>query len=192
MKASPIIYFSSTYYGVAGPALIYSGFAAPTPAPVPTIDNGVAGVIGAAIGAIVVLVGHFVTAKKNRNEEKATVQVGFQSLVGGLQEQINVMKKDVEGLHLEVKALKDRNSELQLDNYKLRAEVQTKDEVIRGFSRWQKLWEGWFQRLSQALTTEVLDDIGPVPDYTWQMKEFMREVEPDAKNSIHLPRDTDQ
>ena len=173
-------------------SLIYSGAAGAAPAPEPTIDSGVAGVIGAAIGAVVVLVGHFVNARKNRNEEKATVQEGFQSLVEGLQEQINVMKKDVEGLHLEVKVLKDRNSELQLDNYKLRAEVQTKDEVIRGFSRWQKLWEEWFQRLSQALTTEVLDDIGPVPDYTWQMKEFLREVEDDATDSIHLPRDTDQ
>lgn len=173
-------------------SLIYSGVAGPASAPGPTIDNGVAGVIGAAIGAVVVLIGHFVNAKKNRNEEKATVQDGFQRLVEGLQEQINVMKKDVEGLHLEVKVLKDRNSELQLDNYKLRAEVQTKDEVIRGFSRWQKLWEEWFQRLSHALTTEVLDDIGPVPDYTWQMKEFLREVEDDATDSIHLPRDTDQ
>lgn len=139
------------------------------PAP---IDAGLAAIITAVITGIVAVIGHLILQQKNKTEAKASHVEGFRSLTDSLQSQITDMRTEMKELHHEVDELKNQKFTLQVENHQMKTEIQTKDEVIFGFTRWHELWQKWFHKLSAE--TELIE---PPPEYTWQMRQYLSDVE---------------
>lgn len=150
------------------------------------IDPGLSALVAAVITGVVALIGHRVAISKNKTEQSATHVEGFEKLTTSLQDQIDGMKTELRDVRSELATMKTQNDLLSIKNRDLEAEVQTKNEVIRGFTRWIALWEKWFVTLgSQA-------DMSPPPEYTWQMKQYLVEVEKaseEAKQIIETDKD---
>lgn len=148
----------------------------------PQVDPGLAGLIGAIITGIVTLVGHFILQSKNKNDKASMHVEGFKSLTDSLQAQITEMREDMKDMHAELEAVRERKTELIQQNRKLMSENHTKDEIIKGFSRWHELWEQWFKRVGMS------SSMTPPPEYTWQMRQYLSEVRKasdSANRSIH-------
>lgn len=152
----------------------------------PQIDPGLSALVAAIITGIVALVGHRVAISKNKTEKSATQVEGFERLTTGLQTQVDALRGELDGVKSELAGLKVANHTLSTDNQNLRSEVQTKSEVIRGFTRWLVLWEDWFNKISQEFEQFKGHDIDDPPEYTWQMRQYLAEVEQANEDSRRI------
>lgn len=146
------------------------------------IDPSLAAIVSALITGVVGVIGHFVLQSKNKNEKASFHVEGFKSLTDSLQSQITEMKEDMKEMHAELEAVRERKTELLQQNRDLISENHTKDEIIKGFSRWHDLWEQWFKRVGMS------SSMTPPPEYTWQMRQYLNEVRKasdSANRSIH-------